>query len=142
MLAASTSLVSARVELLAGDPVQAETELSRDYEALTAMGERYFRPLVAALLAQAISLQGRDDEATEIAAVAKELADEDDVEAQALWRRVRALVLAREDRLAEAEGLVREALARLEPTDALVMQADAWSTWPRSCSRRGRPRRA
>jgi tetratricopeptide (TPR) repeat protein len=125
VLAASTSLTSARVELLAGDPVRAAGELSRDYDALTAMGERYFRPLVAALLAQAIYLQGQDAEAVEIVAVAEELADEDDVEAQALWRRVRALILAREGRVGEAEGHVREALARLEPTDALVMQADA-----------------
>jgi class 3 adenylate cyclase/tetratricopeptide (TPR) repeat protein len=125
VLAASTSLDSARVELLAGDPVSAEAALSRDYDALTAMGERYFRPLVAALLAQAICLQGRDEEATEIAGVAEELADEHDVEAQALWRRVNALVLARQGRLGEAEGLVLEALARLEETDALVMHADA-----------------
>jgi tetratricopeptide (TPR) repeat protein len=125
VLAASTSLASARVELLAGDPARAEHELARDYEALAAMGERYFLPLIAAHLAQAVQAQGRDDEAVELAATAQQLADEDDVESQALWRRVRAKALARAGRLDEAETLVRESLAILAPTDAPVMRADA-----------------
>jgi class 3 adenylate cyclase/tetratricopeptide (TPR) repeat protein len=125
VLAAWTSLASARVELLAGDPARAERELVRDYEALAAMGERYFLPLIAAHLAQAVQAQERDDEAARLAATAQELADEDDVEAQALWRRVRAKALARAGRLEEAEELVRESLAALAPTDAPVMQADA-----------------
>jgi tetratricopeptide (TPR) repeat protein len=125
VLAASTSLASARVELLAGDPARAERELARDYEALAAMGERYFLPLIAAHLAQAVQAQGRDGEALELAATAQELADEDDVESQALWRRVRGKALARAGRLDEAEELVRESLAALAPTDAPVMQADA-----------------
>ena len=125
VLAAWTSLASARVELLAGDPARAERELARDYEALAALGERYFLPLIAAHLAQAVQAQGRDEEATTLAAKARELADEDDVEAQALWRRVLAKALAREGLLDEAEELAREGLGALEPTDAPVMQADA-----------------
>ena len=38
----------------------AEEELARDYAALAAMGERYFLPLVAAHLAEAVQAQGRD----------------------------------------------------------------------------------
>jgi class 3 adenylate cyclase/tetratricopeptide (TPR) repeat protein len=125
VLAAWTSLASARVELLAGDPASAERELARDYEALSALGERYFLPLIAAHLAQAVQEQGRDAEAARLAATAQELADDDDVEAQALWRRVRARTLLREGRLDEAEELARESLALLAPTDAPVMQADA-----------------
>jgi class 3 adenylate cyclase/tetratricopeptide (TPR) repeat protein len=125
VLAASTSLASARVELLAGEPARAEGELARDYEALDALGERYFLPLIAAHLAEAVQAQGRDEEATRLAATARELADEDDVEAQALWRRVHATALANEGRLDEAERLARESVEVLAPTDALVMKADA-----------------
>ena len=125
VLAASTSLASARVELLAGEPSRAEQELVRDYEALAAMGERYFLPLVAAHLADAVQAQGRDSEAEQLAAAAQELADADDVEAQALWRRVRARVRAQEGQLEEAEALVRESLAILAPTDAPMMRAEA-----------------
>src|SRR5207249_8804460 len=41
VLAASTSLDSGPIEMLAGEPAAAERELRRDHEALTAMGERY-----------------------------------------------------------------------------------------------------
>ncbi len=125
VLAASTSLASARVEHLAGAPARAERELALDQEALAAMGERYFLPLVTAQLAEAVQAQGRRAEAVALAADAAELADEDDVEAQALWRRVRARALAEEGRFEEAESLVRESLALLAPTDAPVMRADA-----------------
>ncbi len=125
VLAASTSLASARVELLAGDPSRAEQELVRDYEALAAMGERYFLPLIAAHIAEAVQAQGRDSEAERLAAAAQELADADDVETQALWRRVRARVRAGEGRLDEAEALARESLTILAPTDAPMMRADA-----------------
>jgi ATP/maltotriose-dependent transcriptional regulator MalT len=125
VLAASTSLASARVELLAGEPARAEPELARDHEALSALGERYLLPLVAAHLAEVVQAQGRHAEAAKLAASAKELADEDDVEAQALWRRVSAKALADEGRLDEAERLAREATDILAPTDAPVMKADA-----------------
>ena len=48
-----------------------------------------------------------------------------DVFTQALWRQVQALVHAHRGRHAEAEALAREAVAVLEPTDALNMQGDA-----------------
>ena len=125
VLAAWTSLASGRVELLAGEPERAERELARDYDALTAMGERYFLPLVAAHLAQAVQAQGRQAEAVKLAAAAQEIADEDDVETQALWRRVRAKALAADGRIGEAERLARETIEILAPTDAPVMRADA-----------------
>jgi ATP/maltotriose-dependent transcriptional regulator MalT len=125
VLAAYTSLASARVELLAGEPGLAERELARDYEALDALGERYFLPLIAAHLAEAVHAQGRHAEAMKLAASARELADKDDVEAQALWRRVHAKTLVTEGRLEEAERLARESLEVLAPTDAPVMKADA-----------------
>jgi class 3 adenylate cyclase/tetratricopeptide (TPR) repeat protein len=123
--AAATSLTSGRIELTAGEAVAAETELRRDYEALGEMDERFFRPLVAALLAQSLCGLGRFDEAAAIADEADALASPDDVEAQALVRSVRAKVCLSRGELEQAERLAREALEQVKRTDAPVMQADA-----------------
>jgi class 3 adenylate cyclase/tetratricopeptide (TPR) repeat protein len=125
ILAASTSLDSGRVELLAGDPAAAERELRPDYLALEALGERYLRSTLAALLAHALYLQGRVEEADTFSRVTEETADGEDVESQALWRTVRAKVEARRGRHEEAAALAREAVALTRQTDGLVMQANA-----------------
>jgi class 3 adenylate cyclase len=124
VLAAHTSLTSGRVELLAGDAAAAEAELLGDYEALGEMGERYFRPLVAALLAQALHAQGKLAEARSFADAARELAGEDDIEAQGVWRAVAARVRSADGEVEEAEALARESVELLRRTDAPVMQAD------------------
>jgi class 3 adenylate cyclase/tetratricopeptide (TPR) repeat protein len=125
VLAASTSLTSGRVELLAGDAAAAEADLRRDDATLAAIGERYLRPVVLATLAQAVYVQEELAEADELAATASQLAAEDDVEAQALWRLVRAKVLSqRGDRL-EAERLAREAVLALGESDAPLIRVEA-----------------
>jgi tetratricopeptide (TPR) repeat protein len=141
LLAAGTSLWSARVELLAGEPARAERDLARDYDALSEIGERYYLPLVAAHLAEVVQAQGRHAEAARLAASARELADEDDVEAQALWRRVSAKALAEEGRLDEAERFAREATDILAPTDAPVMKADAFVDLAEVLQAKGDPER-
>ncbi len=87
--------------------------------------ERYLLPPIAALLAQVVYEQGRPDEAEQISRTAEGIAAVDDVEAQALWRSVRAKVLAGRDRVEEAERLAREAVRLIQTTDAPGMQADA-----------------
>jgi class 3 adenylate cyclase/tetratricopeptide (TPR) repeat protein len=125
VVAASTSLQSCRVELLAGDPAAAERELRRDYEELSQMGERYFLSTAAGELARALYAQGRHHEAEELTGVAKELAAEDDLSSQALWRSIRAKALAQRGLTSEAEALAREAVELVEGTDALILQAEA-----------------
>jgi predicted ATPase/class 3 adenylate cyclase len=125
VLAAATAIDSARVELLAGDLVTAENELRRAEETLTMLGEKYLLPPLAAVLAQVVYAQGRADEAEEITRRAEELSDADDVEPQALWRSVRAKVLAGRAVAGEAERLAREAVHLMRTTDAPGMQADA-----------------
>jgi class 3 adenylate cyclase/tetratricopeptide (TPR) repeat protein len=125
LVVASTSLDSSTVEMLAGDPVAAEQELRRDYATLERMGETYLRPTVAAYLARALYVQGRHDEAVDFVQVAEEVAAEDDVISQALWRSAKAAILVRDDRLDEAEVLAREAVELLDRTDGLVKRADA-----------------
>jgi class 3 adenylate cyclase/tetratricopeptide (TPR) repeat protein len=124
VLAAFTASNSARVEMLAEDPLAAEAELRRDYEALERMGEKYFLSTVAGLFAHALYLTNRLEEADEFARVSKQTAG-DDVESQSLWRRARAKVLARLGRREEAEALAREACALVERIDSPSTRANS-----------------
>jgi tetratricopeptide (TPR) repeat protein len=125
LLGARTSLQSAVVEMLAGDLETAETELRRDYETLEQLGERYFRPTVAANLALIRCRQGDFEEAARLVALAEEIAADDDVESQALWRSAKALVLARDGDARAAKANASAAVELLRRTDALVQIADA-----------------
>ncbi|HEU4451363.1 MAG TPA: adenylate/guanylate cyclase domain-containing protein [Gaiellaceae bacterium] len=125
VVAASTSQDSCTVEMLAGDPAAAERDLRRDFEALTEMGEAYLLSTIAGELARAVYDQGRTEEADELSRVAERYSAADDVTSQALWRSVRAKVLARRGDADAALPLAREAVALLRTTDALVRQADA-----------------
>jgi ATP/maltotriose-dependent transcriptional regulator MalT len=124
MMAATVSLDSGQVELLAGDPAAAEQELRRDYEVLAAAGERYSLSTVAALLAEAVLRQGRADAAFDLTRQSEELSADDDVESQNLWRRVRAHVLANRGEVAEAIELVDQAYGLVERTDAPLLKAN------------------
>ena len=125
VLAASVSYESHAVELLAGDPAAAEAELRRDYDVLEMMGEKFLSSGMAALLAQAIYLQGRREEAYSLSEIAEAAAADDDPQSQAGWRCVRAKLLADAGRHEEAAGLLGEAVSLLDRTDALTYQADA-----------------
>lgn len=122
--AASASLDSGHVEMLAEDFVTAERELRRDYEQLTEIGEKYFLSTVAGLLAHALYLQGRYEEADEFTRHAEEASAEEDVESQAIWRRARAKIFARWGRFEEAETLAREAHQLMHPTDAPIWKGN------------------
>jgi ATP/maltotriose-dependent transcriptional regulator MalT len=125
--AASMVLESSRVELLAGNPAEAERELRRGFDALEALRERYLLSTLAGLLARALWAQGRPDEADDMTALAEELSDPDDIDAQVHWRCVQAKVLARQGEGDKAEALVRSAVELLEPTDAVVLQIEAFA---------------
>jgi ATP/maltotriose-dependent transcriptional regulator MalT len=125
LLIASTSLDSGRVELMAGDLSAAITELGPDHDALEQMGERYLRSTIAGLLARAEEAAGLLDDADRHCRTCEELSAPDDVEAQAMWRGVRARLLARGGEAMRAERLAREAVELARTTDGRVMQATA-----------------
>lgn len=126
--AATVAQSAGRVELLAGDARAAEAALRRGYEYFASVGERYLQSSLAGLLAEAVFVQGRWDEAEALARETEELAAADDVDAQMLWRLQRARVLAVRGDLDEAEQLAREAVTLLEPTDDVVSKVAALAT--------------
>ena len=86
-------LESSQVELLAGNPAEAERELRRGFIVLEELRERYLLSTLAGLLARALWAQGRPDEAEDMTALAEELSDPDDIDAQVHWRSVQAKIL-------------------------------------------------
>jgi ATP/maltotriose-dependent transcriptional regulator MalT len=111
LAAQSSSIDSSRVELLAGDLAAAERELRRDYDALTALDETYFRSTIAAYLARVRLRQGDAEEATTLADVAARIADADDVLTNVPLRSARAMLLALRDQPDDAR---REAIAAVD----------------------------
>jgi class 3 adenylate cyclase/type II secretory pathway predicted ATPase ExeA/tetratricopeptide (TPR) repeat protein len=122
--AASTSLDAAPVELLAGDAELAAELLLADYNALGSMGERFVLSTVAGVLSQVSYQLDRTDAAESYALVCRELAADDDVASQTLWRGTRAKLLASRGLTDEAILLAREALSLAADTEAPIMQAE------------------
>ena len=115
--------------------------LRKGYAALEEMGDRALLSTTAAYLGQALLAQGRDDEAERFAELSAELAADDDVITQAMWRGVRASVLAargrsRRGRAAGAAGRRPCGADRFpEPQGGGALR-----TSPTCCARSGRPR--
>ena len=120
---AARSVIAAQIETLAGDDEAAEAELHWAYETLARMGEKGARASIAAFLAESIYRQGREDEAAGFTEITEELAADDDLEPQVLWRSVRAKVLAKRGRLEQAVELAREAARLVVDTDFPELQA-------------------
>jgi tetratricopeptide (TPR) repeat protein len=118
------ALAGAEIEMLAGEPREAERELRRAYETLEAMGESGVRAVVAAMLASALCAQGRDEESWELVRLTEKIADPADVFPQVLERTTRARLLVRANEPERAEEVAREALALAATTDCVSLHAD------------------
>ncbi len=125
MTVAASSQESSRIELLAGDPAAAESELRRDYATLEAVGERYIRSTIAGLLGHVLIELGRDDEANAFVVLAVDLAGADDVFSQVVSRTARARLLARAGQFDEALATGREAVAMASEGAYIEQEADA-----------------
>jgi tetratricopeptide (TPR) repeat protein len=115
----------AQVEMLAGEPAIAEQRLRAGYERLAEMGERALLGTTAAMLAQAVYAQGRADDADALCDVSERHCAAEDLVTQAIWRGVRARILAERGALEEAEAVGREGVALVARTDALIEHGDA-----------------
>jgi len=115
---AARTVNSARIEVMAGDLDAAERQLRWGYEQLERVGETEVRSTAAAVLAQVLYDQGRDDEAEEFALTSQELAAADDVYSQLLWRSALGKVRARRDGDVKARSLAEEAVRLAAATDS------------------------
>jgi class 3 adenylate cyclase/tetratricopeptide (TPR) repeat protein len=124
-VASEGAFFSGAVEMLAGDPVAAEASIRRAYDIFASAGEQGTLSTVAALLAETLVEQGRDDEAEHYVVEAERLAAADDLVTQTLWRQIRARILARRTAFAEAEALALEAVRRAAGSDYLGFHGNA-----------------
>ena len=132
----------ALVELLAGRPDVAEAHLRPGYEALERMGERAVLATTAAMLAQAVYLQGRHAEAAVLCRESERHASPEDVATQAMWRGVAAKIHADGGaaRRGGGDSRARRCDSSSRPTCSTIA-ATSCSTWPRSCGSPAAPPR-
>ncbi|MGH2635082.1 MAG: adenylate/guanylate cyclase domain-containing protein [Actinomycetota bacterium] len=109
---------------LFGRPEEAERYFRLGVEGLDRLGETGFNSTLTAALAHTRCDLGRWDEAERLAQRSREMSAPDDLASQYEWRTVLARVLTFRGRAEEALGLVEEAVALVEPSDYLDMQAE------------------
>jgi class 3 adenylate cyclase/tetratricopeptide (TPR) repeat protein len=132
----------AQVAVAEADPIAAERELRPAYEMARSMDETGLRSSWAAGLAQALVAQGRLDEALALAEESRELAADDDYDAQSRWRQAVSLVLAAKGGGEEAITLAREAVAIVDATEDTMMRGDSLVVLGEALSVAGRNREA
>jgi class 3 adenylate cyclase len=110
------------IELLSGEPVRAERELRWGYEKLHEIGESSWLSTVAAILAESVYAQDREQEAEELTLQSEESAGAEDAYSHALSRSVRARILARRGTADAALRLARESVALADTTDFLHLR--------------------
>jgi hypothetical protein len=119
------TLITGPLKLLTGNNAGAEAELREAWAMLDAMGETGILASITACLAEAVTAQGRYEEAVDLTTTSEAAAAEDDLAAQSEWRCARARALARLADEAAAEALAREAVVRSDASDFLNLRADA-----------------
>ena len=124
-VASEGAFFSGAVEMLAGDPVAAEASIRSAYDIFASAGEQGTLSTVAALLAETLLEQGREDEAEHYVVEAERLAAADDLVTQTLWRQIRARILARRTEFAEAEALALAAVRCAAGSDYLGFHGNA-----------------
>jgi hypothetical protein len=124
IMASSTAIDGARVELLAGNLDLAEEQLRRDYTELTSLDETYYRATIAAWLARTLLLRGDLSGADEYSQIALDLAEEDDIDAQVRGHLVQARLLAaaHDDR---ALPMAEQAVTQSQGMADLILRGDA-----------------
>ena len=117
----------AEIATLADDHEDASRRLKNVCEWLEASGQLGFLSTYAPMLGRELCALGRYDEAAETARLGRQVVEDHDTGAQALWRQVQARVHASHGEHDEAEALAREAVEMLVETDALPAQGNALS---------------
>ena len=113
-----------RIELFEGDPVAAEDELRAGLELMEEMGDRSRAASLLPILADALTDQGRIEEAEDLLERAREVASEDDPNAEAFRRTAEARVLVRQGAFDEAVRLASEGIEMARRTQELLTLPD------------------
>lgn len=130
------------VEMRAGDPAAAERAYRRNYELNEEAGDEGHKSTAAGNLALALCRLGRFDEAERYAAIARNVAAEDDLASQVTGSQAQALVLAARGELKEAERLSREAVALFADAECPDFEGDVWMDLARVLRMAGKPAEA
>ena len=126
LLANVTAFQSVWVELWAGDPAAAAGFAAEGWSLYETLGERGFLSAAAGLRGQALYALDRLEEADEWAARAEALAT-DERWSRAIWREVRAKLLARHGACDEAKQIAGDAVTLCSDTNHLNAQGDAFA---------------
>jgi tetratricopeptide (TPR) repeat protein len=124
--------------LVVGDLDQAESVLRRGHDLLTGIGDTSVRTTVGGIFSEVLFMRGRVDDAARLAEESRAIAGVDDLDAQPRWRATMARVLAIRGEFAAAEAVAREAVALVEPTDFLPLQATVFDALGEVLVRAGR----
>jgi tetratricopeptide (TPR) repeat protein len=124
----ASAMMTAHVELLAGEFDAAVELLVEGDRGLERLGEIGYRSTVLCRLADALQPLGRTQEAIATTRLADEIAFPDDVETNSGWRSARARAMADLGAGEEAERLAREALDVLASTDSIDTISRSWSS--------------
>jgi tetratricopeptide (TPR) repeat protein len=115
----------AEIARMAGDHETAAAHLQTLCEWLEEREQLGLLGTYVSLLGRELCALGRFEEAEALARQGRDLAG-DDSTSEHFSRQVQALVLAHRGQHAEADRHAREAVARVEQTDSLTFQGDAW----------------
>ena len=128
LLEAGLCEVEAQAELLSGDPGAAERACRHGDEILRGAGEPSLAGTIEGLLAEALLLQGRLDEAERLANDAHGVLGEGVVAGRVQLLGVQARLLAARAEPEAAQARAREAVDLAAATDAISLQGDALAT--------------
>jgi tetratricopeptide (TPR) repeat protein len=141
-LSASTIFGQWVLEMLAGAPERAEAAARGGLALMQEMGATNQGSTAAAMLAYALAVQGRHDEAIRYADLAATWAAPDDTSSQVAQLAARAHVLAARGELDRAEAAAREAVRLSELSDDLSQRGDALTDLAAVLAHAGRPTEA
>jgi class 3 adenylate cyclase/tetratricopeptide (TPR) repeat protein len=120
------TFVLAHIARFGGDHETAARHLRAHCDFLEEHGLRSGLSTYAPLLARELCALGRQTDAEPLARLGRELGDDEDAPTQIAWRQAQALIEADRGQHAEAERLVREAIAIGNSTDMLNYQGDTY----------------
>jgi class 3 adenylate cyclase len=118
--------IPAWIAALEGDHESAVGYLVPFCELLEARDQRFYLSSIAGMLGRELCAVDRYEDAEQYVQLVRDLGVRQSALGEALWRQVRALVLASRGEHPEAEEVARQAIAIIEQTDGLNYQGDAY----------------